>query len=61
MLVDLRFRERLPRLVTLAELRAEPALASCLLLRRGNRLSVLPLEAAEWDAILALARRPAPP
>lgn len=53
--VDLRARERLPRPVALAALRLEPALAGMRLLRRGNRLSVMPLTQTEYEAILALA------
>jgi predicted RNA-binding protein with PUA-like domain len=39
------------RLVPLAELRAEPALADMVILRRGNRLSITPVAAAEWKAV----------
>jgi predicted RNA-binding protein with PUA-like domain len=48
----------LPRPVTLAEMRAEPALAYMPLLRKGQRLSVQPVSRQEWDAILAIAKRP---
>jgi len=41
--------------VSIDELRAIPALAQCRLLARGNRLSVLPLTDAEFDAIVAAA------
>ena len=44
---------RKTRLVTLQELRAEPALADLQLLARGNRLSVLPISQKHWDIILA--------
>ncbi len=53
--VDVRLRERLPRQVTLAELRASPALEGSPLLRRNNRLSIVPLTGRQWEAILALA------
>jgi predicted RNA-binding protein with PUA-like domain len=43
------------RFVSLAALRATPALAGMRLLQRGNRLSITPVEAAEWSAVLALA------
>jgi predicted RNA-binding protein with PUA-like domain len=45
--------------VTLAELRATPALADMVVLRRGNRLSVTPVTAAEWAAVRKLAARAA--
>lgn len=43
--------------VSLDELRAMPELADCRLLARGNRLSVLPLTDAEFDAIVAAGAR----
>src|SRR5262245_14958332 len=45
------------RYVPLDELRAMPELAESRLLARGNRLSVLPLSDAEFDAIVAAGRR----
>ena len=39
-------------LVGLAELRAHPALADMRVLQRGNRLSITPVAAREWTAIL---------
>ena len=46
---------RFDRVVTLDELRAEPALRGMLALRKGNRLSVTPVTAGEFDAVLRLA------
>ena len=54
MLVDVAFRRKLKRTITLAELKAEPKLEDFALLRRGNRLSVLPVTRAQWNCILAL-------
>jgi len=45
---------RLPREVTLAEIKAEAALADCPLVRQG-RLSVVPLSDAHWRRLLELA------
>jgi predicted RNA-binding protein with PUA-like domain len=60
-MVDVAFRERLPRYVTLAELRANVDLASTMvLLRKGSRLSVQPVHVREWKIVLALAKKPAP-
>ncbi len=55
--VDVRAVERFARVVTLAELRAEPALAEMVVLRRGNRLSVTPVTAGEWRAVCRVGRR----
>jgi predicted RNA-binding protein with PUA-like domain len=45
------------RLVPLAELRAHPELASLRILQRGNRLSITPIEPAEWAFIAGLIDR----
>jgi predicted RNA-binding protein with PUA-like domain len=58
-MVDVAFEAELPRFVPLTELRAKPELAYMILLRRGSRLSVQPVTASEWKAILALAASPA--
>jgi predicted RNA-binding protein with PUA-like domain len=60
-MVDVVPERRLPRFVTLAELRADAALApTMVLLRRGSRLSVQPVHIREWEHILTLAETPAP-
>ncbi len=43
---------RKTRLLALPELRAVPTLADMVLLRRGNRLSITPVEAAHWHLIV---------
>lgn len=53
-MVDVRFRRKLRRPITLAELKQQPALVGLPLLRRGNRLSILPISAEEWKYILSL-------
>ena len=50
LLVDVR-AVRKTRLLSLAELRARPELATMVVLRRGNRLSITPVTAAEWAVI----------
>jgi predicted RNA-binding protein with PUA-like domain len=42
---------RKTRLLSLPELRATPALADMLVLRRGNRLSITPVEPQHWQLI----------
>jgi predicted RNA-binding protein with PUA-like domain len=54
-LVDVGFERRLSRTISLADLRRPAAaLDDFALLRRGNRLSVLPVSAAQWNYILDL-------
>lgn len=55
-LVDLEPVERLPRLVSLEEMKGDPELEGMTLLRRGNRLSVMPVEAQHLTRVLQLAR-----
>jgi len=40
-------------LLSLKAMRARPELASMLLLKPGNRLSITPVTRAEWDAVIA--------
>ena len=54
LMVDVRAVERFPHFVTLDELRATPGLESLQVLRRGNRLSVTPVTAAEWEIVRRL-------
>ena len=53
--VDVRYLRTLPRPVTLQELKQHPPLEDLPLLRRGNRLSIMPVDSASWDYILRLA------
>jgi predicted RNA-binding protein with PUA-like domain len=54
-MVDLKAVRRLPRPVTLTEIKANRALAEMALVRVG-RLSVSPVTPSEWETILAMAR-----
>ncbi|MDE1892902.1 MAG: EVE domain-containing protein [Xanthomonadaceae bacterium] len=54
MLVDVKFARKLRRTISLDELKRHEALAGMALLRKGNRLSVMPVDAAHWTYILAL-------
>ena len=47
----------LPRTVSLEELRTSPECARMAVCRRGNRLSVTPVEPGEWRAVLALSKQ----
>lgn len=53
-LVDVRFKRATARVITLSELREHRALAQMPLLRRGNRLSVMPVTAEQWRYIVSL-------
>jgi predicted RNA-binding protein with PUA-like domain len=55
-MVNVQLKRRLARTITLEELRAhaQRQLAGLVLLRPGNRLSVMPVAAAHWKFILSL-------
>ena len=55
LVVDLKAVGRLPRPVSLAEIKASPVFKDSPLVRQG-RLSVVPLTAAQWKALGAPAR-----
>src|SRR4029077_14687182 len=55
-MVDVEYVERFPQMVTLAELKADPLLTGMLVVRRGQRLSVQPVEANHMRYILECAR-----
>lgn len=56
-MVDIRAIERFPRPISLSELRTKPELEGMPLLQKGNRLSVQKVGAAEWNAVVALAKQ----
>jgi predicted RNA-binding protein with PUA-like domain len=59
-LVELRFARKFARVIGLDEIKAQAeALGDFALIRRGNRLSVLPVTSAQWKRILALEGKPA--
>jgi predicted RNA-binding protein with PUA-like domain len=53
--VDVRLRRK-TRLLSLAQMRLQPAFASMTVLQRGNRLSITPVTDAEWHAVLGLLK-----
>lgn len=51
--VDMIFEHKLKRLLSLDELKSNTALTELPLVKKGNRLSVMPVSLSEWQAILA--------
>ncbi|WP_308388120.1 EVE domain-containing protein [Acidithiobacillus sp. AMEEHan] len=51
-LVDVGFRARFATVISLEELRQWPAFGDNPLVRKGNRLSILPVSEAQWAAVL---------
>jgi len=54
LMVDVGFVRKLTRAITLAELKDKAELEGLALVRRGNRLSVMPMTENQWHFILGL-------
>ena len=52
--VEVKLKRALARTITLTEMKEDPALADMALVRRGNRLSVMPVTPDQWRHILGL-------
>ena len=57
-LVDVQVLEKI-RTITLAALRERPELADMLVLKKGNRLSITPVEARHWKQLTKMSRNQA--
>jgi predicted RNA-binding protein with PUA-like domain len=58
-MVDVQYQRTLKRVITLAELKDYEAMEDCALVRKGNRLSIMPISKKQWDFILKLENRKA--
>jgi predicted RNA-binding protein with PUA-like domain len=54
MMVDVRHVKTMIRVISLKELRTYSEIEDLALVRRGNRLSIMPVTAAQWDFILSV-------
>lgn len=54
LMVDVRYKRKLKRNISLQELKTHPELAGLPLLRRGNRLSIMPVTEDQWNFIVGL-------
>ena len=53
-MVDVQFKKKFKRLISLEELKQEPSLSEMALVRKGNRLSIMPVSEKQWDTILQM-------
>lgn len=53
-MVDVRYKRKLKRTIPLRELKQCSELADFPLVRKGNRLSVMPVSEAQWEFVLGL-------
>jgi len=51
---DVAFVEKFQRVIPLAELRETPGLEDMMVVRRGQRLSVMPVTADEWEIVMKI-------
>jgi len=58
-LVDVRFKEKFDEVISLQTLKQHPPLENMQLLKKGNRLSILPIHKQDWNEILNLQKTPA--
>lgn len=54
MMVDVKYVRTLSRTITLIELKQKPELSDLALVKRGSRLSIMPVTKMQWDFILSL-------
>lgn len=54
-MVDVKFVRKFAHTISLQTLKQQPELADLALVRRGNRLSIMPVEQQQWAFILSLA------
>ena len=52
--VDVRFKRKFPKVIPLAELKTYSELADMPLVRKGNRLSIMPVTPEQWNFIMGL-------
>lgn len=56
LMVDVEFVEKLPEVVSLDRMKSDPALEGMLVIRKGQRLSVQPVERKHFARVLELGR-----
>lgn len=54
-MVDVKYRKKFKQIITLQALKQNKKLDGMTLLKRGNRLSIMPISAKEWKAILLMS------
>ncbi len=54
--VDVQFREKFTRGISLEQIKQHPLLQQMQVARKGSRLSITPVSQAEWDAVLLVVQ-----
>ncbi len=55
--VEVQFVDKFPRVVTLAELKLNPAFADMMVTQKGNRLSIQPVTKKQFEKVCRLAKQ----
>ena len=55
-MVDVKFKKKFKKIVTLKDLKSYKELSSMRVVQRGNRLSITKIEKKEWDFIINLTK-----
>ncbi len=54
---DVVFKQKFKKVISLAELKTTPGLEEMLVIRKGQRLSVMPVTEAEWNVVMDIASK----
>ena len=56
LMVDVKFKKKFKKIVTLKDLKSYKELSNMRVVQRGNRLSITKIEKKEWDFIINLTK-----
>ncbi len=56
-MVEVKFKEKFPRMVTLGEIKEEKSLKDMRLIQKGNRLSIMPVTKSEYEKIVKMSEK----
>ncbi len=54
--VDIKLIQKFPEILPLAVLKLHPKLKNMIILRKGNRLSITPLQSEEWSTVIKMCK-----
>lgn len=57
LLVDVKYKSKFPRVVTLQEIKIDPKFDGMPLIKKGNRLSVFPIKKVHFDRVVKLSQQ----
>ena len=57
LMVDVKYKRKLTKIITLKELKSEKKLSKMRVVQKGNRLSITEVEKKDWEYILSLEKK----